>query len=209
MGTDQPGKSTDSSSLMKAAFLLYIPASVLSIGGAILYPRRLYFQVFPGSVVDAIESVLAGLVAGAAIIAVGRVIVLYTDAGRRLAISQGEALCGVSFFSGQVLAVLAGVAEELVFRGALWSLFSSFSGPWVALAVTSLLFGAVHGSFRRGYLLWSSMAAVSGIVAGLLLIYSGNLLAPIMMHVLVDAVDIPLMKRMVSVSYGTEARRQP
>jgi membrane protease YdiL (CAAX protease family) len=209
MGTDQPGKAIDSSSLMKAAFLLYIPASVLSIGGAILYPRRLGFQLLPSSAVDAIESVLAGLIAGAVIIVVARVIVLYTNAGRRLAISQGEALSGVSFFSGQVLAVLAGVAEELVFRGALWSLFSSFSGPWVALVVTSLLFGAVHGSFRRGYLLWSSMAAVSGIVAGLLLICSGNLLAPIMMHVLVDAVDIPLMKRMVSVSSGTEARRRP
>src|ERR1043166_788811 len=45
---------------------------------------------------------------------------------------------------GFVLALFAGVLEELLFRGLLFRIFSALFGTWGALALTSILFGAGH-----------------------------------------------------------------
>ncbi|WP_426593487.1 CPBP family intramembrane glutamic endopeptidase [Cellulomonas sp. McL0617] len=42
------------------------------------------------------------------------------------------------------LAVVAGVTEELVFRGILFRIVEERAGTWVALAFTAVLFGAIH-----------------------------------------------------------------
>ncbi len=42
------------------------------------------------------------------------------------------------------VAILSGSFEELLFRGILLRLIERVTGPWIALAITSALFGAVH-----------------------------------------------------------------
>ncbi len=44
------------------------------------------------------------------------------------------------------IALLAPIAEELVFRGVLWRLLEDLGPPWVQWLVTSALFAAYHGS---------------------------------------------------------------
>jgi len=78
-----------------------------------------------------------------------------------------------------VLAISAGVAEEAVFRGALWRLVDGIGGTVAALAVTSVLFGAAHGLFTRRFAAWSAFALASGLVLGLLRLWTGGLLAPV------------------------------
>jgi membrane protease YdiL (CAAX protease family) len=123
------------------------------------------------------------------------VLVRRTGSGRALADRLAGAVCGIPMPDAIMVAILAGVSEELLFRGCLWFLIQSLLGPWVALAATSMLFAAVHGAFRKGYGLWGLFALGGGLVSGVLLILTGNLVAPIAMHVLTDAVNLPLLVR--------------
>jgi membrane protease YdiL (CAAX protease family) len=65
-----------------------------------------------------------------------------------------------------LVGVLAGVTEEILFRGVIYRIVEDGMGSWVALAVSSLLFGFVH-AMNPGATLWSCIAIA--IEAGLLL----------------------------------------
>jgi membrane protease YdiL (CAAX protease family) len=89
-----------------------------------------------------------------------------------------------------VLAVLSGVAEEAFFRGALQ--------PVLGWLLASLIFGLVHFVPRREMLPWTGFALVAGLVLGGLFETTGNLVAPIVAHVGINAVNL----RRLVVRYG-------
>ncbi len=186
--------------LIAAAAVFYGTGAVLACACRIFWPDRLGFRLLPGTLPDCVAGVVAGVVTGAVIIAASQAMIAWTEAGRRLASMQARAIAGISMPEALILALAASLVEEMIFRGVLWTLAASLFGAWAALGVTSLLFGAVHGAFRRGFLLWSATATVAGLLAGLLLIWTGALLAPIVMHLVVDAVEMPLLKRMIRTS---------
>lgn len=200
------GQRGSGRALVLAGAAFYGVLAIFVAAGAVLLPDRFGFRVFPDSFAAGATQALAGLASGGVVILASWILVSRTRAGRRLAMMQAEAVRDVSTAEAIILAFTAGIVEEMVFRGALWTLVSSFLGGWAALAVTSVLFGAVHGAFRRGYLLWSLIATASGVLAGLLLMSCGTLFAPMLMHVLVDAVDMPLLKRMPRTSGGQSDR---
>lgn len=76
------------------------------------------------------------------------------------------------------LSIAAGVGEEFLFRGAIQGALTSFAGPWIALAVASVLFGLVHFLSVQ----YAIITAVMGAYLGLLFWWSDNLLAPIVTH---------------------------
>ena len=93
---------------------------------------------------------------------------------------------------GTVLALAAGLAEELLFRGILWSFLEGTISPIGAWLVSSVLFGAAHGLWHPTLRTWGLFAIAAGLVLGGLRLGSGGLLAPMVAHVLVDAINIPL-----------------
>jgi membrane protease YdiL (CAAX protease family) len=92
--------------------------------------------------------------------------------------------CGLAHLA--VIAALAGLGEEMLFRGFLQEAIGRWvggpSGTWVALAAASLLFGLVH-PFTLSYVL---LAALIGLYLGWLWIATGNLLVPIAAHAVYD-----------------------
>jgi uncharacterized protein len=80
------------------------------------------------------------------------------------------------------LALLSGISEEVFFRGAMQ--------PVWGYPVTTLLFGVLHSGRGRELLLWTGSALVAGAVLGGLMEWRGNLLAPVVCHVLVNAVQL-------------------
>jgi membrane protease YdiL (CAAX protease family) len=86
-----------------------------------------------------------------------------------------------------LLAVLSGVGEEALFRGALQ--------PLVGLVVASLLFGLVHIGPDRRYLAWTASAIVAGFVLGILYEATGGILAPAVAHALHNGSLLVLWKR--------------
>lgn len=86
--------------------------------------------------------------------------------------------------AGTVLLVslLAGVGEELLFRGVIQGGLSGVLGPWAALVVASILFGAVHALTRAYFII----ATLMGFYLGLMYLWTDNLLIPILIHFLYD-----------------------
>jgi membrane protease YdiL (CAAX protease family) len=68
----------------------------------------------------------------------------------------------------------AAVGEELFFRGLLL--------PWIGLVPSSLLFGLLHVSSRESWLYYGLTAAVIGAGFGLLFLWTGSLVAPMIAH---------------------------
>jgi membrane protease YdiL (CAAX protease family) len=85
-----------------------------------------------------------------------------------------------------MVAVLAAVGEELIFRGILVRLFREWTGNvHLAVIIPALLFSALHlqfyGFFGR---------LVLGIILGYLLVWSGSLWVPITVHFLNNAMAV-------------------
>jgi membrane protease YdiL (CAAX protease family) len=80
------------------------------------------------------------------------------------------------------ISVLAGLGEEMLFRGVLQGYFAQRAGPWVGLALASVLFGLLH--FIT--LTYAILAALMGVYLGLVWEWTGNLLPPVLMHALYD-----------------------
>lgn len=81
------------------------------------------------------------------------------------------------------ISILAGTAEELLFRG--------YLQPLLGIAAASLIFGALHAA-TLGYFM---LAAAMGFYLGELLRHSGNLLVPMAVHALYDIFALNLLAR--------------
>jgi len=104
---------------------------------------------------------------------------------RELEARLGRVLGSIDRQEALALAVLSGFAEELFFRGAVQGAFTTLGWLWAAL-----LFALLHTGPGRVYRLWSLFAFVAGVVFGLLTAWSGNLLAAVVAHTLVNAVNL-------------------
>ena len=90
-----------------------------------------------------------------------------------------------------LVAVLAGIGEEVLFRGVVQPALGRHLPLAAAVALTAALFGVAHW-ITPAYAL---LAGLVGIYLGLLLAWSGNLLIPIVAHALYDVVALTLLVR--------------
>lgn len=81
-----------------------------------------------------------------------------------------------------IISVLAGICEEVLFRSVIQGTLSTTAGPWIALIIASLIFGAAH----LITVAYGIIAAAIGVYFGLLWLLGGNLLIPIMAHAAYD-----------------------
>jgi len=95
------------------------------------------------------------------------------------------------------IALMAGIGEELLFRGVIQAGLADYVGPVWALAGASLLFGLAHAMTRAYFVL----ASLMGAYLGWLYLATGNLLVPMLVHFLYDWI---LLQR-----YLSETRRHP
>jgi membrane protease YdiL (CAAX protease family) len=96
------------------------------------------------------------------------------------------ALGGWSTVQLLAISVLAGVAEEVLFRAALQGGATRGLGPLPALVLASVLFGVCHW-ITPAYAL---ITGVMGLYLGALWWWSGNLLTPVVAHALYDFVAL-------------------
>jgi membrane protease YdiL (CAAX protease family) len=82
-----------------------------------------------------------------------------------------------------VIAALAGIGEELFFRGLQLGLTEMVGmNVWLAILVTSLLFGLAHAITPTYFVL----SFIVSLYFGWLFVHTGNLLVPIAIHALYD-----------------------
>lgn len=82
---------------------------------------------------------------------------------------------GVAMWIATVVA--APVVEEIVFRGLVYSRLKSGMNRWVAAIITSMVFGAAHGTF-----IWAVYTFIFSMILIFILERSGSLLACILFH---------------------------
>ena len=85
-----------------------------------------------------------------------------------------------------VISILAGLGEELLFRGVaqhqIAVAIGGTAGPWAGLILASMLFGLMHW-VTFGY---AVLATAIGVYLGWLWMATGNLLTPVVTHALYD-----------------------
>ena len=91
-----------------------------------------------------------------------------------------------------VIAGLAGVGEELLFRGVLQTQLVSWCGAPVGIGLAGLVFGLVHWVSRS----YAIFAAGAGVYLGVMFYLSGNLVAPIVCHALYDLLALLYLLRL-------------
>jgi membrane protease YdiL (CAAX protease family) len=123
-----------------------------------------------------------GAAAGLALLACWEALRRLLPAARGLEELLGQLLGGISAPQAIGLAALSGFAEELFFRGAVQGAVG-----WLA---ASLLFALLHSGPGRELRLWTLFALCAGLLFGALMLWRGNLLAPVLAHFVVNAVNL-------------------
>jgi membrane protease YdiL (CAAX protease family) len=102
---------------------------------------------------------------------------------------------GASYLQLAIVSLAAGFGEELLFRGLAQAgvarLIGTEYGPWIGLAVASVLFGVCHW-LNATYAL---LAMLAGLYFGLLLVLTGSLWTPIIAHAAYDFVALVYLIR--------------
>jgi len=83
------------------------------------------------------------------------------------------------------VAVLAPVAEEFMFRGLLLKRLIQKTSVWSGILLSSFIFGILHADIIG--------ALLFGVIASLLYLQTGNLLLPILMHMLNNSLAVALV----------------
>jgi membrane protease YdiL (CAAX protease family) len=139
----------------------------------------------PGSWRRAVGLMLAALVA---IWVLGAILGQFLDAGGEQGLvpdswdSSRAAPFAANFF---VVAIIAPFVEELVYRGIGFGLISTFTGPVVAIVVTSLAFGLGHG-----LVVALPVLSLFGAILGWLRWKTASLYPPMILHGIFNAVAL-------------------
>lgn len=142
-----------------------------------------------------------GVALGLGIVLLSSLLTRFTVWGENLARSMARALGPISTPDCLLLAFASGFAEEMFFRGALQ--------PRVGFVMASLLFGIVHFVPRREFLPWTGFAVIVGFALGALYSATGNLLAPVVAHTVINGINLPLLvNRYRSEDVESEVERE-
>lgn len=172
---------------MRLAAVFYGAAFAIAIGLAHWFEHPLFFRDLAAQQagVDWLPDIAVGVAAAVLVIAASALLVETTDWGRRLSDELGALLGPLGTGHCVALAVFSGLGEEALFRGVLQ--------PWLGLVPASLLFGLAHFVPRRNLAPWSLFTVVAGLLLGGLYDWTGNLVAPIVAHAGINAVNLRLL----------------
>lgn len=175
--------------LVRIALLAYGALLAVAVGWAVLAGESLLYASADAERrgVDPWLDPAAGLAAGGLAVLVSRELTRRTRSGERLARALGELLGPLSTGRCAVLALASGLAEEAFFRGMLQ--------PRLGLVATSALFGAAHFAPRRDLAPWTLSSVAAGFLLGALFEATGNLVAPVVAHVAINALNLRWLAR--------------
>lgn len=179
-------------SIVRLALLFYGVMALVALAWAVLEGRGLWFASAEAAAHggNPLRDAVLGVLAGGLVVALSRLVTRHTGWGEALARTLARALGPLSVGECALLAAVSGGAEEALFRGALQ--------PHVGLLAASALFAAAHFVPRRELLPWTAFAFLAGLLLGALFEGTGNLLAPIVTHALVNGVNL----RFLTLHYG-------
>lgn len=103
------------------------------------------------------------------------------------------------------IALLAGVSEELFFRGFLQALLCRWLGVWLGVAAASVVFGLLHFITPT----YAILAVLVGAYLGIVWLLTGNLLVVMVAHGLYDLVALVYLLRLANPTTSTALADSP
>jgi membrane protease YdiL (CAAX protease family) len=134
----------------------------------------------------ALSSLGLGVCAGAGTIAATRTIVRRTAWARALHDALRPSVHGAADSALVAVAVASAVGEELLFRGVLV--------PLIGVAVSSVVFGALHQIRGHARWWWMAWATAMGLVFGALFAATGSLVGPVVAHAAINAANLRYLR---------------
>ena len=175
---------------VRAAVVFYGLLLLVAAGISAWSGHSLWHAPGAAPAVDWLRDPAAGLLAAGIVVGLSALLTDGTRWGEALARALAELLGPLSVRDCWVLALVSGVAEEALFRGALQ--------PLVGYAFASLLFGLAHFVPRRELLPWVAFTFAAGFGLGWLYDATGNLVAPVVAHAGVNAINLRRLTRGVA-----------
>lgn len=136
---------------------------------------------------DVPERVALGAAAGLLVVLLSRIAHRRFVWARRLSDEFQTILSSFSRRDALMMAVMSALGEEMLFRGLIQG---SFPDPWFGLVLTAAVFAALHVGPSRAFVPWTIMAFVVGLMFGGLLLITGDLVAPIVAHGLINFLNL-------------------
>jgi membrane protease YdiL (CAAX protease family) len=177
------------SALVRSSALGYAVLLGVSLSLAMLGGRLGEIFGYPGLLALGARLTIGCLLAGAVLAASGALRGTFGWA-RRLEEEFRLLVSPLTWGEAAFLAVASGFVEELFFRAILQ--------PELGLWLTSLLFGLLHYPMNRRMVAWTGLAAVMGLVFGVVYLRTGSLLAVSVAHGLVNFVELRALTRPAS-----------
>ena len=191
---DDEGPRPAGTQLVRVALVFYGLLFAIAVGWEALSGGSLFYATAKAQQlgVNPLRDSAAGVLAGGVAVLLSREFTRRTTSGNVLARALASTLGPLTMLQCIVLAVTSGVAEEALFRGVLQ--------PRVGLVAASLIFGLMHFLPRREYAVWTATTIVAGFMLGILFEATGNLIAPTLAHVVVNAMNL----RWLAVNFVTD-----
>ncbi len=173
--------------LLRRALVFYTAFLAVAIAWRMGIQRESLLLASAGDSIHWVRDVGLGLGAGVFVIVGSAELTARTRIGEALARALAALLGPLRIRDCLVLALLSGVAEEALFRGALQ--------PRVGLVWASSIFALAHLVPRREMLPWCAFSLAAGFLLGGLYAATGNLVAPVVAHVAINAVNLRKLSR--------------
>jgi hypothetical protein len=183
--------------LYRLGWVIYL---LMSVAGILWIGIRAHGPIPLGLFVDLQDwwlDVLLGLGAGLLLLGLWWGTERSSPLARKLHEQLSAILGSLTGSEALALALLSGFAEELFFRGAV-------QGQWGWLPAT-VLFALLHTGPGKPFRLWAVFAALAGALFGGLMLWRGNLLAPVLAHTLVNGVNL---RRLAGRAGGHEGEEE-
>ncbi len=180
----QPDPELEEESLFDQAAVTFLVFAVIALGWIRVRDGRISLKLFVET--DSWMGDLAwGVVAALVLVAVWEVARRLWESPRLFENKLRDFFGELS--GGEIVGVslMAGFAEELLFRGAMQI-------SWGIIPAT-IIFGAFHLLEGKIDLSWILSALLGGGVFGLLLLWTGNLLAPMVAHFVLNSINLRLL----------------
>jgi membrane protease YdiL (CAAX protease family) len=178
---------------VRAAVSIYAILAAVAWIGCALAGRRAWTLATPlgGSRwVSLPVALVSGLACGWIVVVSTRWISTRFGWGRALTAELRAGLAGLDRRAIPWLAASSALGEELLFRGAIQSSLIDHGGTAQGFILASSLFGLMHIPANRRLVPWTLMALAMGAVFGALFLWTGELVAPVVAHAVINLVNL-------------------
>lgn len=117
----------------------------------------------------------------------------------------GPLFAGSTTLELALVAALAGLGEEALFRGVIQTALAGHVPAWAAIGLTAALFGVAHWLT----LTYAVLAGIVGAYLGWTLTAGGNLLVPVVAHGLYDLIALAILVRGAKAPRDEQVRGEP